>query len=338
MVSCAKVDNVQPSPSAGENDWMYDVNLPVPILFGSGNMLTKSTISTLEDLAGQDIGVYALDKNAEKWNGDGNSVYLDNAEAFYDPSSRTIQFGTSRRYPETLYYPAVSDVSLDFYAYCAEGAYDFTVGDDAVTAVVPFGQNDILWAFASASDKMKDYTLYSGYNADYIRTFPDAKPKLAFSHPAVVLRFCAMKASSPSRANIRIENVHLHEMALNGTLYIAERGRTKKNQGQLRFVEGVNTRGVLSLKAEDMSKALSSEGVLLGHMFVLPEPDLEQIVGKVRLTIDGQAIESDLTVNPEQLGAVVSGFVSGYTYNLMLCVYDDGTVEVVPDLRDTLPN
>lgn len=332
VAGCSKVEYTQTPPSVGDSDWLYDASLPVPILFGSDNKLTRSTISAVDDLTGQKIGVYAVDKDADVWSHNDESIYINNADAFYDSSEQTIAFGTSPENLQTYYYPALSAVSLDFYAYCADGAYDFKVQDNEVTVVVPFGQNDIIWAYASAEEKVKNYTIYNGYNAEYIRNFPEEKPEFAFSHPATALRFRAMNADPLSGTNIRIENVYLSGVALNGTLVIAERGEPKEYQGQLRFVDGVNSRGILQLKPEDMGILLTEEKVMLGHMFILPEPELDQIVGKAKITIDGQSKEADLKINPQQLGAVVNGFVSGYSYNLMLCVYDDGTVEVLPDI------
>lgn len=327
MAGCSKVEhNPSPSPRPSEGDeWLYDVNLPVPILFGSGEVVSKSPITSVEDLADKTFGIFAVDKNAEMWTVTDGTVYLNNEGAHYNLETGSMVFGGTPEEQITLYYPSISDVNLDFYAYHPKSAAT-DVSDHMITTKVRFGSDDILWAPASARDIYRNGKLFRGYNAEYIRQFPGAeyRPNFKFTHPASVIRFRITKTESAGNMHISSSTLTLKDMAKTADLCVASMGAAQVQSGTI--IDDGSQRDDITFNA---ATDLTNEKAILCHAFIMPEASRKIVEGEIVLNGETKSFTIDL----EELGAVVEGFQPGYAYNILLTVDEQLNVTVTADVN-----
>lgn len=329
MAGCSKVEhNPSPSPRPSEGDeWLYDVNLPVPILFGSGKVLSKAPVTSVDDLADKTLGVFAVDKDADRWAAADGTVYLNDESAHYDPATGSIGFGASPAEPTTNYYPAESDINLDFYAYHPKVTDATEVRSDIITVSVPLGTSDILWAKAEAQDMSVDGKLYRGFNAEYIRKFPEVenRPRLEFSHPASAIRFRIVKTESSGSRVIRSSALTLKNMAQTADLCVAAKGSAQVQPGTL--IDDRSQRKDLTVNT---ATTLTNEKQILCYVFLLPESSRKVVEGEIVLNNNTSV---PFTIDLDELGAVVEGFQPGYAYNILLTVDERLNVSVSADVK-----
>ena len=328
MAGCSKVEhNPSPSPRPSEGDeWLYDVNLPVPILFGSGEVVSKSPITSVEDLADKTFGIFAVDKDAETWSTDDATIYINNESAHYNTIARSINFGWAPEDQITLYYPSLSDINLDFYAYHPKDATITHVTEEMITAKVQLGSTDILWAQTSAQEKYWNGRLFRGYNAEYIRQFPGAeyRPNFKFTHPASAIRFRITKTESAGSIHISSSTLTLKDMAKTADLCVASMGAAQVQSGTI-IDDGSQRTDITFSAATD----LTNEKAILCHAFILPEASRKIVEGIIVLNGETKSFTIDL----DELGAVVEGFQPGYAYNILLTVDERLNVSVSADVK-----
>ena len=331
MAGCSKVEhNPSPSPRPSEGvEWLYDVNLPVPILFGSGKVLSKAPVTSVDDLADKTLGVFAVDKDADRWAVADGTVYLNDESAHYDPATGSIGFGASPAEPTTNYYPAESDINLDFYAYHPKVTDATEVRSDIITVSVPLGTSDILWAKAVAQDISVDGKLYRGFNAEYIRKFPEVenRPRFEFSHPASAIRFRIVKTESSGSRVIHSSALTLKNMAQTADLCVAAKGSAQVQPGTL--IDDRSQRRDLTVNAAP-TLTLTNEKQILCYVFLLPESSRKVVEGEIVLNNNTSV---PFTIDLDELGAIVEGFQPGYAYNILLTVDERLNVSVSADVK-----
>lgn len=205
MAGCSK-DVHTASKEPASDDWLVNLELPVPIEFGSGSIQTKASFDSMDDLLTtvgnlHSFGVYAIDKSARTVVEE--ELLLNNQRAFYLENGdgtkefTLVQSGTNGIVPEPKYYPIVSEKSYDFYGYYArKGESDIAEIDDTrimVNVSVGSHKDDILWAKATTG-KSENGEYNDGYHARYMRKNPGHKPNLDFMHVTSCLRFRAVYA------------------------------------------------------------------------------------------------------------------------------------------------
>ena len=206
MAGCSKNEPVSPPD---ENAWVNDINLPVPIQFGSSDLsvTTKATINGMIDPelgtnklpAGLDIGVLGFNREAEVWNDPTRTSYLNPSELLVHKHAVSTSEGNIK-FEETVYYPLGSERRYDFYAYypvlnvpksevtlSVPNGVDISqveqtlLGNQVVVKTYDIGYIDILWASTVTVDaenkefEVGDGTSVKGYNAKYIRSVKQAE-------------------------------------------------------------------------------------------------------------------------------------------------------------------
>ncbi len=206
MAGCSK-DVYTASKESASDDWQVNLDLPVPIEFGSGSVQTKAPINSMDDLLTyvdengtihpKPIGIYAIDKIASTIVKE--DLLLDNHRAYYIVNEggtkglSLMQKGSQGINHDPQYYPIVSEKSYDFYGYYARTPDEAKVeisGETKLLVNVSVGshKDDILWAKATTGENS------DGYHARYIRKNPDKKPTLDFKHVTSCLKFRASYA------------------------------------------------------------------------------------------------------------------------------------------------
>jgi hypothetical protein len=178
-----------------DDDWKYDVSLPVPINFGTASLTKGGEVTTLDDL---DLGIFGLEHGAPtavNWTS-GQSVLL------YNITGRKGADNMIELVGGPYYYPLNNHINYAFYGYYpiryANGSpVSISQEDDALVATMQIKDNvDILWGSAVATTvKGKDGGTYSGFNGRYIRKvvkdYPEYAPTLPFEHKTTNIVFNA---------------------------------------------------------------------------------------------------------------------------------------------------
>ena len=195
MAGCSKDAPVSPPD---ENAWIKDVNLPVPVLFGSSSLsaTTKADDPGMiegETLIERRVGVIGIDADAETWrekplNSNGTLYTLNKDALLLHKLVRTTTEGNIEFNPRE-YYPLVSDQNFNFYGYYPENLSSnlylstrtelpgSSSGNQIVAINCDIGYQDILWAGTTNDNKVFEYgtddegnpLTVTGYNAKYIR-------------------------------------------------------------------------------------------------------------------------------------------------------------------------
>ena len=254
MASCSKY--AQPEPEF--EPWVNDLSLPVPIQFGTPNLVSPDTkaapITGVSDLVGKRIGVFAIDKLSDNWT-DSESILMNNVIASSDGSKITFS--------PAQYYPVKSDKNFTFYGYYVYSAAvgnesDFepepTVDNDGYYVTLPMGNIDYLWAKSEATD----YNGLKGFNAKYIRkitkggdALKDYMPKFEFKHitAGVDIKVQAdPQEAGQDFSDIQICSVCVDTAVTSAKLCIAHKTDSSK-EGT--FVSASTTKGKIEMTAGD---------------------------------------------------------------------------------------
>ena len=282
MASCSK--HAQPEPEF--EPWVNDLSLPVPIQFGTPNLVSPDTkaapISGASALVGKRIGVFAIDKLSTNW-ANPESILMNNVIASSDGSKITFS--------PTQYYPVKSDKNYTFYGYyvySADVGYESdseeptpTGDQDGYYVTLPMGNIDYLWAKSEASI----YGSFDGFNAKYIREITKASatgymPVFNFAHITAGLDIKVQADSEESRedfSDIQICSVCVDTAVTSAKLCIAHRTDSSK-EGT--FVSASTTKGKIEMTAGDNNTVWlqnagkftpTTEGVIVGHgLFLYP--------------------------------------------------------------------
>ena len=197
MAGCSKdVEPSSPDPDA----WKYDVTLPVPIEFGTPNILTKA--DRIASTTGT-FGVFAISKTADDLNivarpGDGRERLLYNQKANYSNGVFALA--------QTAYYPMNNELNYNFYSYWQyQGTTSLEPVIEEKRIYVPLNigvdNYDILYGNSKVTKAMRNEA-GEGYNARYIRkvrsleaadatteTYTHFNPQINFRHVTSSLEF-----------------------------------------------------------------------------------------------------------------------------------------------------
>ena len=282
MASCSK--HAQPEPEF--EPWVNDLSLPVPIQFGTPNLVSPDTkaapISGASALVGKRIGVFAIDKT--DWT-DSESILMNNVIASSDGSKITFN--------PTQYYPVKSDKNYTFYGYYVYSAAvgnesDFEptlkVDENGYYVTLPMGNIDYLWAKSEASTYTNSNGSFDGFNAKYIREITkgdasDKMPKFEFKHitAGVDIKVQAdPQEDGQDFSDIQICSVRVDEAVTSAKLCIAHKDSRKEGT----FVSASTTKGKIEMTAGDNNTVWlqnagkftpTTEGVIVGHgLFLYP--------------------------------------------------------------------
>lgn len=347
MAGCSKDVHTASTP---DDDWQSNVNLPVPIQLGQGGLATKADpINTNEQLQNLTFGVFAVDKSAETWTTDDNSIYLNNEQSYVKDGY--IQFGTSGT-AKTIYYPLVSKENFSFYAYYNRISNN-NVENTGTQILIPctIGHTDILWACAEAQTYVDaDAQAYDGYNARYVRKVTkegqnDMLPKFEFQHVTASLEFSAIKKRADGSANtadqtIIVKSLTLNDLPTSADLCVAD--LSGDNKGKLIPSDAVSNI-VKGLDKEVLNAAKLAEASLdktsLCTMFICPQEN-ERITGELTVSVDGTSqilpITLDLSDFKMEDGtqANTSGFAAGHLYRVLFTIYEAEKISIQVTLKD----
>lgn len=196
MAGCSKNEPVSPPD---ENAWVNDINLPVPIQFGSSDLsvTTKGMIDPVPGTnrlpSGLTIGVVGFNREAEAWNDPKKTSQFNPSELLVQQHAVTTDEGNVK-FNEKVYYPLGSERNYDFYAYyptkASSPSSEVTlglvstldwpeIGSQALIKDYEIGYIDILWASTTNAEyktfEIGDGTTVKGYNAKYIRSVKNAE-------------------------------------------------------------------------------------------------------------------------------------------------------------------
>lgn len=285
MASCSK--HAQPEPEF--EPWVNDLSLPVPIQFGTPNLVSPDTkaapIREASDLEGKRIGVFAIDKRSNNWT-DSESILMNNVIASSD--GRKITFNP------TQYYPVKSEKNYTFYGYYV---YSAAVGNesgfeptpaadpDGYYVTLPMGNIDYLWAKSEASTYTNSNGSFDGFNAKYIREITkgdasDKMPKFEFKHITAGVDIIVQADSEEADedfSDIQICSICVDKAVTSAKLCIAHRTDPSK-EGT--FVSADPTKGQIKMTAGDNNMiwlqtagpfSPTKDGVTVGHgLFLYP--------------------------------------------------------------------
>ena len=285
MASCSK--HTQPEPEF--EPWVKDLSLPVPIQFGTPDLLTPDTkaapITETSDLIGKRIGVFAIDRDATDWTSP-EAILMNNVSAGCDGSMITFN--------PAQYYPVKSNKNYTFYGYYVYSAAvgnesDFepvpTMDESGYYVTLPMGNIDYLWAKAEVSEAYTNSNgTHDGFNANYIREITkDAAltrmPSFAFSHITSGVDIVVKADETESGADfsdIQICSIHVDDAVTQAKLCIAHKTAAKEGtfvaadavRGQIQMTAGSNNTVWLQ-NAIPGGFTPTTEGVTVGHGFFL---------------------------------------------------------------------
>lgn len=289
VAGCSK--HAQPEPEF--EPWVKDLSLPVPIQFGTPDLLTPDTkaapITGTSDLKGKRIGVFAIDRDAADWTSP-EAVLMNNVSAGCDGSKITFD--------PVQYYPVKSNKNYTFYGYYVysaavgnESAFEPTpaVDEDGYYVTLPMGNIDYLWAKAEAKQYSNLNGIHNGFNANYIREITKDEdkevtknhmPSFAFSHITAGVDIVVKADETESGADfsdIQICSIHVDDAVTQAKLCIAH--RTEPTKGGT-FVAADAVKGKIQMTAGDNNTVWlqnaggftpTTDGVTVGHgLFLYP--------------------------------------------------------------------
>lgn len=226
VVGCSKKNIEVQTPPSEEEAWVNDVNLPVPVRFGSAGLSTKAIQYGYIDgnvMQNLDIGIIGLDTGV-KLTGEDWYPILDGLENFKvtTDDNGAIVF-------QDKYYPIVSNNNYSFYGYYphSENLEKYSVVTNSLYpgyyVTYQMGNTDILWADAVA----EDYAGLKGYNAAYVRKVSqdgvDKLPNLDFEHLTTALRFYAVameKQSGETLENVKVTKIEILDVQTSAKLCV----------------------------------------------------------------------------------------------------------------------
>ena len=340
MASCSK--NVEPSPS-DPDAWQTDLNLPVPVEFGSPDVSTKAGF--IEDLvqdADSPFGVFAI--NCE-------SDFLDNSDNYlFNNRTGYLKNGVIEL-EKLTYYPMVSDKRYNFYAYYTKSTKPVIQSEDKVYIQTEVGATDILYGRTVAQTITLDDKNYEGFNAAYIRaarktpTPEDFYPNIMFKHATAGVQFYVK--TPQDKADYFNENtMWVQEISLNvpttGKLCVIDKVT-------LTNPEATNMEGQFATPNDEDIKKLK---VASGPLYPTWEQSYDDInsgvIGRkagnpcflipTDKTISGnilmQRIEGTTTVNVPVSFELKYNLKAGYRYNIALLIHSPELVTFEVDVEE----
>lgn len=218
----------------GENDWIYDASLPVPIKFGisQSGVETKAGIVNTWDDVDKNFAIFGLPKNSDiPWTNATGGKIIWNEDATITENG-ILDLGG----PESdFYYPANENKTnysfFGFYPKDAATSVDLSSDNNSVNATVTIdGKTDLMWAKKVADPITEGEKTYDGYNARYIRKNGAQQPNLDFKHLLSALKiefqYGGVENELIKSAQITINSVTIKDFAKTATLLVAQRDAT----------------------------------------------------------------------------------------------------------------
>ena len=346
MASCSK--HAQPEPEF--EPWVNDLSLPVPIQFGTPNLVSPDTkaapISEPSNLKGKRIGVFAIDKT--DWTNPG-SILMNNVIASSD--GKNITFSPAQ------YYPVKSDKKFTFYGYYVYSAAvgnesDFgdptpNVDENGYYVTLPMGNIDYLWAKSKASTyKNSTGESFDGFNAKYIReitkggdeALKNYMPKFEFKHitAGVDIKVQAdPQEEGQDFSDIQICSVCVDEAVTSAKLCIAHKTESSM-EGT--FVSASTTKGKIEMTAGDNNTVWlqnagkftpTKDGVNVGHgLFLYPG-----VTYKVTVYYMSNATNKKWT----PFTFTTSTLLAGHKYTYTLLFHASKAIDISVSVTDWTP-
>ncbi len=373
LASCSKHDD---APIINPEDaWKYDVNLPVPIQFGSAGTLTKAPVNPVDGKfpGGLSIGVFGVNNNGEYWFADDGKGYLwYGASGAYVAELKTGTGGTLTFNPKQ-YYPLSSTESYDFYGY-----YPFKNSDGvtakvggATGAVITYniGNTDVLWAKATATEYTPSgsNSPLKGFNAKYIRAITkggklDLMPNLEFNHKLSKITFHATSGTGVKNEAIAITGIDVNGSYNKATFVVASREHLTESPGTDKsgtFIVSANDlksipvyrdngNGTEATSFAVFPEAWDEAGYkadpnpwAVGYSFILPTNAWDTSLQGINLTADihlaQMQSQEPVAAQTIELPYPAGGYQEGYEYIYRVIVYDAQKVEVTVSVNEWTP-
>lgn len=222
----------------GENDWIYDASLPVPIKFGisQSGVETKAGIVNTWDDVDKNFAIFGLPKNSDiPWtNATGGKIIWNEPATITEINGKGIlDLGGE---DSDFYYPANENkTNYSFFGFYPQDAATsvYLRDSSSVNATVTIdGKTDLMWAkkVAEPITETEGGKPYDGYNARYIRKNGAQQPNLDFKHLLSALKiefqYGGVENDLIKSAQITINSVTIKDFAKSATLLVALRDAT----------------------------------------------------------------------------------------------------------------
>ena len=350
FAGCSK-NNVETTPVADEDAWMYDATLPVPIRLGaSTNTLTKGNpIETLEQMDGKLFGFYAINSGKDSLEGAWStnvpnmplSLKFDGVQGHYNAATRRFDFVGGPYYydqtdwtPYTFYgyYAHVKDVTNPDYVETQEGV----IATEKIFVRLGIGHNDILWGKAEAdSVKTTSGETCWGFNAPYLRNGGN-QPVMTFKHMTSCVSFKVQQVGTDA-ITMNIDSVVVENAPKRANLVIASKNASEEGK----FASVLGDRGPIYLggmpqKITTVSKDLGNES-----LFLYPQQSYEVRIDysygnskdsyTAKLEPKTKFIMKDGTVKDSL------AFIAGYHYKYNFKIYSPEEIVVEAEIEPYKP-
>lgn len=360
MAGCSK-DVHTASKESASDDWLVNLELPVPIEFGSGSISTKASFDSMDDLLtipgekSYPFGVFAIDKSTESIIGD--ELLLNNERAIYidTDEGKVFQFANTGNVEQPKYYPMVSDRSFDFYGYYSrQSSMELSESEETPTRLsvnVDVGSlnSDILWAKATTG------AAEDGYNARYIRKNRDKKPVLNFQHVTSCIKFRAVYAPNedeiaPEMSEIKVSSITIKNIHTKAKLCVIDIANSD-NESELTVtgdptdvqITGSNAYKTNLIKSKSLDGSEYAAALLCDDFFIAPQDEALDVQFVIKYTpVDGSELSQTVTytLDPSKLtsnengeiedenGNVIRLFEAGYQYGFNLKIYSPEKISI----------
>ena len=350
FAGCGK-NNIETSPVADEDAWMYDATLPVPIRLGaSTNTLTKGNpIETLEQMDGKLFGFYAINSGKDPLEGAWStnvpnmplSLEFDGVQGHYNAAARRFDFVGGPYYydqtdwtPYTFYgyYAHVKDVTNPDYVVTQEGM----ITSDRIFVRLGIGHNDILWGKAEGESvtTANGQTCY-GFNAPYLRN-GGSQPVMKFKHMTACVTFNVQLVGADN-ITMRVDSLQVLNTPVYANLVIASNVPTiKEGAFSPTTVEGTIDLGGLPQTISATSTKLGNES-----LFIYPGTSYN-----VKLSYSYGTSEDSYIAELKPVTKVrgedgsetnVAGFIAGYHYKYNFKVYSPEEIVIEAEIEPYIP-
>lgn len=337
LAGCSKEvpQTQQPDPDA----WMFDVSLPVPVRFHSGDAASKAAIEKATQMVGKRFAFFAVNKNATDPN-DKEINFPNNVKAkcaAIDGNDSQVRFDFEDAYGNltSYYYPMQSEECYSFYSYyCSEAANtpaqswpEPTITDTSITVDIKVAvTEDILWGKAVA-EKVDSH---DGYNARYIRKVDNSTPSITFEHPAACIEFAVTRKESVSgdgATGLTLNAANLMNIANKATLCIVDTDTATDYSG---CFTGVVSKGRVSVLPAPQ-QLLTTSSYELPDLFIMPQN--EPLTLKLDFTVEGSSsiLSQEYPIDPADYN-LTNGFERGKRYRFNLIVYSPVKVDIVAEV------
>ena len=280
-----------------DDAWMYDVTLPVPVLFASPEVQTKAPVTAISN--GMEIGVFGFRTDAGMYSDADDGMNMRNANV-------KVNTKLMLNLTEPFYYPESDD--FRFYSYYPYSD-SYQIDDDGKVSVeIKLAtEKDVLWDRTDGD---------GGFNADLARE--GVKPKFSYTHPAACISFYAVVDKMNTRTVL--SNLKLVDVPKLAKLCVAD----VKNPDQEGCFYEVVQKGdgiVTYAGTGNLNVELSTEQSKVGHdMFIYPGSESVRLQTVLLLGEAGMAsrVVADYVINPKDLPD--GKFLPGHHYSFCLNV------------------